>query len=132
MWFRKYFWVAKFDQERKKFGKSVFRTREERLQIALDLYADNSLVYTIYRYNCEYFVRRCVFNNQKLWASNQTMALSQSRVALYTKITSILIFNIFHKFNNDLEYERDKKPDEYLYMCDKKGRIRHIKQARGQ
>lgn len=123
LWFRKYFWVARFQDEMEKFGHSVFRTLEERIQTAKDLYADNSLTYTLNRYNCEYFVRRCVFKDPLLWASNQTMVLSNSRLALYSKLATIFIFNIIHKFNDDLEYEQDKLKYEYKYQCNDNGRI---------
>lgn len=124
MWFRKYFWVAKFKEERKYFGKGVFRTMTERVNTAYQLHIDNSLTYTIYKYNCEYFVRRCVFNDPNLWESNQTMIIARSRLALYTKIASIMLFNIMYKLSDDLEYEKDKKPDEHQYKCTKNGKIK--------
>ncbi|CAN0384626.1 unnamed protein product [Ascophyllum nodosum] len=46
MWFRKYFWVASFDEEMKRFGKSVFRPMKERMKMANKLHAHNALSYT--------------------------------------------------------------------------------------
>ncbi|MAR56370.1 MAG: hypothetical protein CMM93_04230 [Rickettsiales bacterium] len=119
LWFRKYFWVSKFEEEMKKFGPSVFRTRKERLITALEIYKDNNLTYTINKYNCEYFVRRCVFNRQDLWPSKQTMTLSRSRVLIGVKLITIVALNYLHKFDGDLEYESAEKQNEYAYIVDK-------------
>jgi len=124
LWFRKYFWVATFNDELSMFGSSVFRSLDDRLKTALMLYKDNNLTYTIHRYNCEYFARRCVFNEPRLWASKQTQLITKSRAVLYAKLGSILVSNILSKFNNNLEFERDLLKDEIGFFVDKRGNVK--------
>lgn len=116
LWNRKYFWVTSFSEELECFGPSVFRSTRERIQTAFDLFASNQLKYTLHKYNCEYFVRRCVFSDSSLWASKQTMPLGRSRLALYSKLISIAIFSVVHKINNDFEFERDLRPNDTRYV----------------
>jgi hypothetical protein len=117
LWNRKYFWVTNFDEELKHFGPKVFRTTRERIQTAFDLFNANQLKYTLHKYNCEYFARRCVFSDSGLWASKQTMSLGRSRLALYSKLISIAVFSVIHKIHNDIEFEKDMRPTDKRYMA---------------
>jgi hypothetical protein len=120
LWNRKYFWVIDFDKERGQFGDSVFRSTRSRLETAYDLFYENKLKYTLHKYNCEYFVRRCVFNDNKLWASSQTLPLGQSRIALYGKIATILIFSIVNKIHDDKDFEKSLRSDVRFIVEDGK------------
>ena len=116
LWNRKYFWVTSFSEELEHFGPSIFRTTRERIQTAFDLFASNKLKYTLHKYNCEYFARRCVFSDSSLWASKQTVPLGRSRLALYSKLISIAVLSVVHKINNDLDFEKDLRPNDKRFI----------------
>jgi len=115
LWGRLYFWVGRFEEEKKFYGKSVFRSVKERVQAALDLFETNNLKYTLHKYNCEYFVRRCTFRDQALWPSPQTMLISRSRALLGVKLMSMFLFNITHNLENDLHFEKSMRPTDHKY-----------------
>ena len=121
VWFRKYFWVAQFQREMDLYGAKAFRSRRERIRTAYELHISNNLHYTLHRYNCEYYARRCVFENPILWASEQTLGISESRFLLYSKVVSIALFNVVCKFHENLEYEKNKLNHEIGYVIDNKG-----------
>lgn len=117
LWGRKYFWVLKFDAERKKMGDKVFRSRKDRVLTAYDIYKKNNLKYTIHKYNCEYFTRRCVFNNELLWPSSQTVRIAKSRSLFYIKLFSVMAFGVIHNINKDKEFEKNLNTTDYPYKC---------------
>lgn len=126
LWFRKYFWVTKFENEYMTYGKSVFKSRRERIRTAMELFATQPLTYTIHKYNCEYFVRRCVFNDEKLWQSPQTVNVAKTRIGLWAKLANVALFNMLYKIDDNLEFEKKEKNHEHRYHIDKKGNVKYI------
>jgi hypothetical protein len=124
MWYRKYFWVARFTMEYDIYGPKVFRSIPDRLRTALKLYEENKLTYSLNRYNCEYYVRRCVFNDPKLWESSQTKLITRDRIALYTKIGTMVVFNALGRFAETKEFEREFLKDEIPFLIDKRGWVK--------
>lgn len=114
--YRKYFWVHSFNEEYYKHGPSVFRPLHERVAIAYSLYKNNYLTYNMSKYNCEYFCRRCVFNDKQLWLSKQTELVSKSFFVFFSKLATIIASNIFVKFGEQLEIERDSRPTDTRYQ----------------
>lgn len=121
LWGRKYFWKTDFKEEMDRFGPGIFRPMRERIMTAYNLFNECKLRYTLHKYNCEYFVRRCVFNDSSLWPSKQTMPLGHSRIALYSKIATIVIFNIINKVYRDLEFEKNMRADEARFIVHQDG-----------
>jgi hypothetical protein len=117
LWNRKYFWVTTFQDERELFGDSVFRTTRDKMATAYELFRSNQLKYTLHKYNCEYFVRRCTFKDSRLWASTQTAPYGQSRLALYTKLVSIVVFGMMNKMIGDVEYEKNMREKDIAYFA---------------
>lgn len=118
MWGRKYFWVARFREEMESFGPSVFRPLKERIEIANNFFKNQTLQYTINRYNCEYYVRRCVFNDSFLWESPQTKSIGESRAKLGLKLFNMFLSNIEGRIVDNKEYESNEKKDEYKYVIE--------------
>lgn len=115
MFHRKYFWVCKFQEERNIYGDRVFNSRKKTLENARKLWRENSLTYTLHKYNCEYFVRRCVFKYPKLWPSSQTESFTRSRELLGLKLITIAIFNSLYKINKKIDLEKDLRPNDDRY-----------------
>lgn len=116
-WLRKYFWVHTFDTEMRLYGPSVFR--QNRLGIAWDLFKKNCLTYRIDKYNCEYFVRRCVFNDPKLWESQQTKIIGRSSSIFFAKLASVALASIAYKFGEFLELEKNYRAYDIRYEVDR-------------
>ena len=123
VWYRKYFWVVSFKTEKDIYGPKVFRTRRERLETAINLYKQNELSYTLHKYNCESVVRRCVFNDPKLWPSSQSKSLARSRIFLYGKIITMALFSIVYKFDKNVEFEKDMRFNDTRYYIDEQRNI---------
>lgn len=117
-YYRKYFWVHNFREEMDLYGHRVFRSLNDRLQTAHRLYKENMLTYNISKYNCEYFCRRCVFNNKKLWESRQTELIARSSKAFIAKFLTVLVSNMFIKFSELLDLEKDSRPHDIRYEVD--------------
>lgn len=113
--FRKYFWVHCFREEIHKYGLSVFRSLTERLQVAHTLYRENLLTYNISKYNCEYFCRRCVFREPELWTSKQTELIGRSTVLFLSKLATVAMANIFVRFGEILDLEKNNRPTDIRY-----------------
>lgn len=128
-WYRKYFWIHTFSDEFDLYGRSVFNPPEQAVRIAYQLFRNNILTYNIARQNCEYFVRRCIFNTPLLWESNQTDVIGKSKILLMFKLTTVMLAALFFKFGEMLEYERDQLPQHIRYrVCDDSVNIRQDSQ----
>jgi len=118
LWDRKFFWISSFMNERIKYGDTIFRTKEERVATAWKLYHENSLKYTLHKYNCEYFTRRCVFKEEKYWPSTQTVVLGENRLLFYLKLASVFLFGVMHNINLNKNFERSMRSSDHKYTCE--------------
>jgi hypothetical protein len=114
-WFRKYFWVYTFAEERRRYGNRVFNDTATILRIAKELSESKVLKYNIARQNCEYFVRRCIFNDPNLWESKQTEVMGNSMYIFVAKMLSIVIASTIFKFGEMKEFEKDFLPEHIRY-----------------
>lgn len=114
-WYRKYFWVHAFEEEMRLLGPSVFRNIRDRLRTAEDCYKKNLLSYRIDKYNCEYFVRMCVFNDPKLWESQQTKIIGRSTQLFFAKLATVTLAAIYTKFGQLLDMEKDYRDYDIRY-----------------
>lgn len=124
MWGRKYFWRINFEEELNTLGPSVFRERHERADIGYQLRAKNQLTYSMHRYNCEYFVRRCVFREPLLWPSRQTECMSNSRPALYIKLASMALVSLIQRTGDNLEREANMRVGDDRFIIGGDGMVR--------
>lgn len=115
-YYRRYFWVHTFSEEMHKYGPRVFRPLNERIEEAYKLYKENLLTYNMSKYNCEYFCRRCVFNDKRLWISKQTEVVAKSAWYLISKIAVVITSNIFIKFGEHQDIEKDSRPYDIRYI----------------
>jgi hypothetical protein len=67
------------------------------------------------KYNCEYFCRRCVFKDKKLWESRQTELIARSTKAFLVKLATVLLSNAFVKLGELLDLEKDGRPYDIRY-----------------
>lgn len=114
-WLRKYFWVHMFDSELSLYGPKVFRSLQGRLAEANKCFKKNNLSYRIDKYNCEYFVRRCVFNDSRLWESQQTLIIGRSSHIFFAKLASVIVGSMMTKFGQFLEIEKDYRSKDIRY-----------------
>jgi len=114
-WYRKYFWVHTFRYEHQFYGNSVFRPMTERIQMANQLFNENILSYNMIKYNCEYFVRRCVFNDPTLWPSKQVQIIGQSSKLVFFKLMAAIVANTMTKMGELLELEKNNRPYDIRY-----------------
>jgi hypothetical protein len=126
MWGRKYCWRTNFAEELKCFGPGVFRSRKDRVKTAFELFYSHDLRYSMNMYNCEYYVRRCVFSDPKLWPSKQTEYITQSRASVWLKLSTVVIHSIVNRVRNSLEREANMRIDEDKFMIDNDGGINLI------
>jgi hypothetical protein len=110
MYGRHYVWVVSYKREMELFGPEVFRSRTERLQVAIDKYLKNDMKYHLYNYNCEYFVRMCVFNQERLWKSSQTVGVFESSFFVGLNLIAIGITHLIDNAVALFDYEKDS-PD---------------------
>lgn len=113
--YRKYFWVHTFREEMNLYGPRVFRPLHERLRVAYEMYNKNLLTYNLSKYNCEYFCRRCVFNNKKLWESRQTELIARSTKTFLAKLATVILANTFIKLGELLDLEKEGRPFDIRY-----------------
>lgn len=114
-WYRKYFWVHLFEKEYAIYGPGVFRSLSGRIAEAQRCFQKNNLSYRIDKFNCEYFVRRCIFNDSRLWESQQTRIIGRSKQLFAVKLASVLVASVFTKLGQFLEIEKDHRPDDIRY-----------------
>lgn len=118
MYQRHYFWIEDFNEEYIKYGPSVFYTINERVERAKQIANKGGLSYTINKYNCEYFVRRCVFKDTFLWKSVQTEKIGEYKINVIGKIALMLIysFSIAGDLLDTSYHEVDQNPTNYKYI----------------
>lgn len=112
MYGRKYFWLDNFDNE---VAKNPTFSIDERIERALRLYKSQKLIYTINKYNCEYYVRRCIFRDSALWISQQTRNLGKDRLTVLSKLAFVVAFGSLNKFLDFDDYERDMNREKNGY-----------------
>ena len=110
MFGRRYVWVLTYKRELDLFGPRVFRNRVERIQTAVNAFLKNNMRYHLYDYNCEYFVRMCVFNQEALWRSPQTTGVFSSSLFVSIALLGILATHVIDGAANVFDFERDS-PD---------------------
>lgn len=115
MYGRNYFWIDEFRGEITDENSFDIRTRINR---AIKLYHENKLLYTMNYYNCEYFVRRCVFKDPKHWESKQSNKISESRLSFYKKMGTILLYGLAEKYYNLNNIEKNSRPTNLRYYVD--------------
>lgn len=112
---RKYFWVASYDLEKLHYGESAFRCIRDRLRVGIDKWKECDIKYTINNYNCEYFVRMCVFKDENMWKSTQTDFMSKSKTMILLKMCTIFLGSILDKANHSMEIEKNSSDRKYDY-----------------
>lgn len=129
MYGRQYVWVDNFDDE---VAKSTTYPVEDRIRRAYKMYREQKLSYTINKYNCEYFVRRCIFVNPANWISKQTTEIGKNRLSVLGKISFMIGYGIIDKYLDLSTCERDMNQDKYGYVvCLKCGVIQSNDSRRG-
>jgi Lecithin retinol acyltransferase len=125
MYGRKYVWVDNFDSEVK---KATTFPINERIRRAYKLYREQKLTYTINKFNCEYFVRRCIFVDPVRWISKQTTEIGKNRLSVIGKISFMIGYGIIDKYLDLSTCESDMNPDKYGYeVCLTCGEIQEHK-----
>lgn len=112
MYGRKYFWVDNFDSEA---AVATTFPIAERIARAKKMYREQKLTYTINKYNCEYFVRRCTFVDPARWVSKQTTEIGKNRLSVLSKIAFMIGYGIIDKYMDLSDCERDMNRDKYGY-----------------
>lgn len=121
MYGRQFVWVDNFDKEIKKYTTYPV---EERIKRAYKMYNEQKLSYTINKYNCEYFVRRCTFVDPVRWISKQTTEIGKNRLSVLGKISFMIGYGIIDKYLDLSTCERDMNRDKYGYrVCAKCGEL---------
>lgn len=113
---RIYIWIDDFDYERKLYGNIVFYPMQERVKRALKIAGKGGMSYTINKYNCEYFARKCVFNDKSLWKSRQTEVLGETKTSVYGKIALLFTYGILKNHIDTSRWESRLKPTKYKYV----------------
>jgi hypothetical protein len=104
MYGRHYFWIDNFDEEIRK--NSTFSI-DERIERAYKMFREQELIYTINKYNCEYFVRKCIFMNKVLWLSKQTSDIGKDRISMLGKLLGTITHGIASKYVDLSRFEYD-------------------------
>jgi hypothetical protein len=109
MYERYYFWIDNFDSE---IANNSTYNIDERIERAYKLYREQKLLYTLNKYNCEYFVRRCIFKNPALWISRQTKEMGKDRLAMMSKLIGTIAHGIVGKYVDISRIEFDLNSDK--------------------
>lgn len=112
MYGRRYFWIDDFTDELAKYKTYSIR---ERIKRAYIMFAEQKLSYTINKYNCEYYVRRCIFRDPENWISRQTRDISKNKLSVLSKLLFITIHGAIDKYMDLSECESDMNKDKYGY-----------------
>lgn len=120
MYGRVFFWVDSFNEEKAIYGKDSFFPIATRVQRAYDIYKKNNLTYNMLKYNCEYYIRKCVFRHESLWESKQTYEISKSVFNLYTKLFVVFAFNMLTNLTECKTLESNSHPTKHGYKYCKK------------
>lgn len=115
MFGRLFFWVNTFHDEKSIYGKDSFFSIGTRIQRAYNIYKKNNLSYNMMKYNCEYYVRKCVFRHESLWESKQTYEISKSVFNLYSKLLVVFAFNMLTNLTDCKMLESDSHPTKHGY-----------------
>jgi hypothetical protein len=83
-------WEITFATERRLYGDNVFRSPKERAIKAIQLFKE-ARPYCAETFNCEHFVRECVFNQPELWTSPQVQHLKSNEVGLIGRLTIAIL-----------------------------------------
>jgi hypothetical protein len=112
MYGRQYTWIDNFDAEVSKF--KTFPTAK-RIERAYKMFAEQKLCYTINKYNCEYYVRRCIFRDPANWISKQTKEIGRDKLSIITKLAFISVYGAIEKYVDLSDCERDMNKDKFGY-----------------
>lgn len=118
MYGRYYFWIDNFDEER---ARNSTYDVDETISRAYKLFQQQKLIYTMNKYNCEYFVRRCIFTNPALWISKQTRDISRDKVTMLGKLLGTIVQGIASKYIDlsrlEFDLNKDKQGYEVCLEC---------------
>lgn len=112
MYGRKYVWVDNFDDETAKHATFPI---DERIRRAFKMYREQKILYTLNKYNCEYYVRRCMFVDPVRWISKQTTEIGKNRMSVIAKISFMIGYGILDKYTDLSDCEKDSNKDKYGY-----------------
>lgn len=116
MYGRQYFWIDNFDDEYKSLNvSSDLYTIEERIARAYKMFSEQKLSYTINKYNCEYFVRRCIFKDNRKWVSRQTSEIGKDKLSVLSKLAFTVMYGAVDKYMDLSDCERDMHSDKPGY-----------------
>lgn len=107
MYGRHYFWIDDFADE---MANNSTYSIDERIRRAYQMYREQKLSYTLNKYNCEYYVRRCIFKNPALWISKQTTEIGKDRIRMLGKLLGTITHGIIDKYidTSHIEYDQNK------------------------
>lgn len=115
MYHRVYFWIDDFDKEMLDHPDQ-FYSIDERIKRGIKLADSTKLFYTINNYNCEYFVRRCVFKDKLLWLSGQTREIGKTKFGVFSKLAFLFGYGIVGKHADFSRCECDFNPTAFGYI----------------
>lgn len=97
-----------------KSDKSIKRTVDQ-------LMKEQPITYTINRFNCEYFTRRCTIHDEQMHDSPQTSKILQSNTVLITKLLSAAFLSIAGGVKADKNYEKNLRSSDVSYLVNSDG-----------
>ena len=109
MYKRHYFWLDNFDDE---IARNSTYSIDERIERAYQMFREQKLLYTLNKYNCEYYVRRCIFKNPALWISKQTSEMGKDRLSMLSKLVGTIMHGIAGKYVDISRVEHDLNKDK--------------------
>ncbi len=109
MYGRYYFWIDDFAGEMT--NNSIYSI-DERIKRAYKMYKEQKLSYTLNKFNCEYYVRRCIFKNPALWVSKQTTEIGKDRLRMFGKLLGTIAHGILDKYIDTSRIEHDQNKDK--------------------
>lgn len=113
MYGRQYVWIDNFDDE--VAGPKALYPIGERIARAFKMFNEQKLSYTINKYNCEYFVRRCMFRDSRKWVSRQTSEIGKNKLSVMTKLAFTIMYGAIDKYMDLSDCEKDMNPDKFGY-----------------
>lgn len=123
MYGREYFWIDNFDDEIS--DASLLYPIKERIARAYKMFNEQKLSYTINKYNCEYFVRRCMFRDSQKWISRQTAEIGKDKLTVLAKLALTVVYGTIDKYMDLSDCERCMNQDKFGYkVCLDCGRIK--------
>jgi hypothetical protein len=116
MYGRHYFWIDDFAGEQELYGPDEFYSHKERVQRAIAISERGGMTYTINKYNCEFFVRKCVFKNRDIWVSRQTLNDGETRFSVFSKLFLMFTYGIAKNHTDLSRMESRLNPTPYKYL----------------